>query len=404
MLSPANRGKTFLSYAIACYFIECAKEDWLVNYASASELRYAEDITDVESRLKDTRWKSLYIIDDCHQLPNDADRFLRWVLRNRQGSCYFLFVMRGFSKDELDTAFSLLSKEDGVFPLIPDIPHVKAIIRAYIECIKHKYPTSVHLNPSDDELEQFIQEKVGTNLDRLMRFLTEAWDPDHQDLREASEDRILNSTWRYYRLDDVERRQLLSVLAALGQFDIGVHASFLESRSSAHRIQELMSESHLKVRRKPGLPRFFTLVDAKDSEYVLKTIAIDRRVDPRQYSVELIKEYLRTRPPNTIWVFHMSWRDKQKQIIKRVFEDNQAMTALQESLVGRSFNTQEYVATKLEIIDPQLTYDLLSHPVLKQQTQKARGAPAYRIRHLLTVLHGQNLNAHFLILGRRQII
>lgn len=396
VLSPAKQGKTFMTYAIAFHLKEREKEDWVVEYASAPDIDYDKELTQLKRTTKWRRLKCLYIIEDCHKLPNDAEKFLKWALRAPEGACHLLFTMRGFSEDELSGSFSLLSSKGCVIHLIPGISHIKDIIRSYIDCIRSKYPRSSHLNPSEEELEEFIEDKVGTDLDRLMRFLTEAWDPDQQSLKNVSEDKILRDIWEKFCLDDPRRRELLSTLSALGQFDIGVYAPFLENLPSAEQLQNLINEGLVSLRRSEPLLRFYEMADSKDSKYVLKSIACDQRADYEDYSADIIRKYVTSKPPNTILLFYALWHNQKKELINTIFKDSQAMIALQEQLAGRSPNTKLRVATYLEIISGDLAHSLFSHAGLRAELkEETKGAPAYRIWNILAALGGADSKRRF---------
>lgn len=393
--SPAKQGKTFMTYAIAFHLKEREKEDWIVEYASAPDIEYDKELTRLKRTTKWRRLKCLYIIEDCHKLPNDAEKFLKWALGAGKGACHFLFTMRGFSEDELSGSFSLLSSKGCVIPLIPGISHIKDIIRSYIDCIRSKYLRSSHLNPSEEELEEFIKDKVGTDLDRLMRFLTEAWDPDQQSLKDVSEDKILRDIWDKFCLDDPRRRELLSPLSALGQFDVGVYASFLENLPSGEQLQNLVKEGLIRRRKEPLL-RYYEMADSKDSEYVLTGIACDQRADYEDYSADLIRKYVTSKPPNTILLFWALWHSQKKELINTIFKDSQAMIALQEQLVGLGLSEKLNVATYLEIISGDLAHSLLSHAGLREELkEETKGAPAYRIRKILAALGGADSKRRF---------
>jgi hypothetical protein len=396
VLSPAKQGKTFMTYAIAFHLKESKEEDWVVEYASAPDIEYDKEVTGIEKKHKWRRSvKCLYIIEDCHKLPNDAEKFLKWALRAGKGACHLLFTMRGFSEDELSESVSLLSKKGCVIPLIPGISHIKDIIRSYIDCIRSKYQRSSHLNPSEEELEEFIEDKVGTDLDRLTRFLTEAWDPDQQSLKNVSEDKILRDVWEKFCLDDPKRRELLSLLSALGQFDVNMYAPFLENLPSAEQLQNLVKEGLIKKRKGPVL-RYYEMADSKDSDYVLKGIACDQRVDYEDYSADLIRKYVTSKPPNTILLFLTLWRSQKKELINTIFKDSQAMIALQEELAGRSLNTKLRVATYLEIISGDLAHSLFSHAGLREELkEETKGAPAQTIRNILAALGGADSKRRF---------
>lgn len=395
LVGPANRGKTFLTYAIGYHATENRK--WKVRYAKAPDVSFKDDIEDMKERHTFRRTETLYIIDDCHSLPNDANRFLEWALRAGDGACHFLFIMRSLSYYGLTEPFSILKQRKCAFSLIPSMSFLKSLIAAYIDFLKEQNVNLIQLSYTDEYLERFIREKVGSDIDRLMRFLTQGWNPANQDLGDASETPVLHSIWQNYRLDIVGRRELLSVLSSLQQFDVKVWAPYLENLTYSALIEELVTEGHVKTTMSGSPPlRFMGLAGAKDAEYILKVVAKDQQIDPKQYTYQRIKDYVRSKPPNIIPLINTLFESGEKVAIKEVFGDRDAMKALQEDLRKRSFKSIDRVANKLEIVYGPLSGSLLSHDELCDKLQKgSKGGAIWRIQHALCILHGAESKRKF---------
>jgi hypothetical protein len=390
VVGGVNRGKTFLAYSVG--FDTATKENWVVKYALVTDTDYAEEIREIENFHSYTKSKFLFIVDDCQKDQETFQKFSEWVMRAGAGACHFLFCMRGERTDE--PVFDLIANKQAMFVLDPSEAHIKAIVRAYIRCIEADYPTSKHLRPADIEVEEFIQAKVGTDLDRLIRFL-KAWDPIKQDLKDVSEDRILQHVWSVFGLDSPTRRELLSVASALGQFDIYINAHYLEHEPFNDQIQLLLDERRLLIER-TNLGRAYGLADQKESEYIFRAIVNDLKVNETNYCAQLIIDYLKSSPPNIIWAFNALEQNGRRDLIKKVFKDTQVVQVLARALAGRSLNAIDRIVTRLEIIEPRLTLTLLADADLMDRYRAlTKAGPASRIRHALAGLHGVEAKRNF---------
>jgi hypothetical protein len=400
VLGPPKCGKTFMTYLIAFHWMKDKQERKtpIVEYAFAVDVEFAKERKGIKERQGSPRYKYLYILEDCHKASTEAKKFLKWALVHK-GACYFLFTIREGSEDEIGELFPLLSQKDCVITLIPNTSHIKKIIWSYIDRIKSKYPKSPNLNPSEKELEEFIQVRVGTNLDLLMRFLSIAWNPERQSIKDVGEDEILRYVWKKFGLDDPRRRDILSILSALGQFDMGAYAPFLENTALYDEVRSLEKNGDIFLRTTGPFFRYYEIGDLMDSEYILKAIASSQGVDYELYCAKLMRKYVIAKPPNIIRLVYALWQSRKKALLNEIFRDSLAMTALQEQLATRSFTTKLHVGTILEIVSGDLAHSLLSHEGLKEQLgEEAKGAPAYRIRQILAALGGVKSKREFFAL------
>jgi len=393
MHGPSNRGKTFLAYATGTAMT--AKDGWVTEYALATDVSFAEEIGPIQRRHGYERENFLYILDDCHKRSDDAFKFLEWALTAGDGSCRFLFLTRQvLGNDPIEPIFSELNGKGCIFDVVPTGQLLRDIARKYIESIEHLYPGSEYLSPTDAELQEFIESKVGADLDRLMRFLKQ-WDPGREHLRHVKEEKILVSVWNHFGLNNVHRRNVLASISALGQFDIEVHAPFVEQEFPGETVEALLNEGHLFLSNTSG-GRYVRLVDSKDCEYILKLVAKDLSLDARRLSRELIQRYISSRPLNVAGVFHALFECGDKQLLRQVFQADGPMQGLQAALASRRFSPIDRVLNRLEIAAPDLTTKLLSNnELMKTYESGVRGGPAYRTRHALASLHGVESKKRF---------
>lgn len=390
IVGPANRGKTFLMRSLG---FRMTQESWIVRYLDVQDFRRREAIQEISQAPAELNQPYLFIIEDCHKEVDDAGELLAWAssvaLENRS----VVFTTRGGSIEELGEPYRSLV-DDGNVSLVdyrPTDDFAKNIIRKFCDAIRPMHAQSSFLDPVDEELTDFIQiNRIGSDLERLMRFL-KTWerDCDSEALAAVSEDRVLQLVWNQYRLDDERKREVLSRLSVMGQYEIETEVDFIEEMGLSTELQELRHRDGLVHINLAAAGHKATLTDPEDCEWVLASVGRFRpRFKDDEYISDTVKRYVKWEAWNSHRFIEAIARRRNPRPLSGIESDQSAISALSRTLAKHSYTTLLHVLEPIGWTSPDLARSLVREPALSRTIiEGARGASAYRLRKTLRLLN-----------------
>lgn len=396
VVSPAKRGKTFLVRSVGFRMTENGLE---ARQTNAQYINPNDAIQEISSAAKYNQ-AFVYFIEDCHRDLGRAGELLQWVCSRKWEQSDFLFTIRGSSIEDLLEPYRSLVEDNNISFIVyqPKEIHIKNIIYKFCEAIRSAHINSAFLNPSDEEIKDFIvRNHIGSDLERLTRFM-KTWEQqcDNVSLEGISEEGVLRLVWNQSRLDDVRTRDVLCRLSVLGQYEIDTEVGFLEELGLSKELQQLGRQQGMVYYDVTPAGHKVTLKEQEDSEWILKAVSRFRPKFSRdEYVCDTVKRYIVWGAFNAHRLLGAVALEKNRDPLVEILKDPSALAATKVSLAKQTYTTLLHVLEPINRLVPELGQEL-SGETLVQKTliDNAKGASAYRLRkniRLLTKLMNLNL-------------
>jgi hypothetical protein len=394
---PKKSGKTWLCYALGFYLrrkLQIASRD--IRFITVDDSFDPDEVwEDIVGHKGKGHSDCYYIIEDWHLKRGETTELLEKILRAKDGevNLRFIFTMRKrrVQESELrENPLFLTVGRDCMFhttdPQEKFIEFVEGVIRKFVE-IKH-------LEASQEEME-YVAEKWSKSHDLVwvMQFLRsfeeEKIARPLAKLSEIREKHVFMSVWREdgdIKLCLPRRRNILLPLSALCQFEpLSVWPFFIENLPN---VDNAVLRGEL---RKENIVEFFSwrsceFVSLPESwaDLILSTYsAQDLNFNRKNYTEEISKQYLRTKPPNWVYVFlalHSGRRDHPfaREIFHSLIGDDKSWKVVTENIrnvhivqmmsllqILRRFGEKEKARDFFSQYCEHKSIDEISHEILK---------------------------------------
>lgn len=321
---PKKSGKTWLCYALGFYLrrkLQIASRD--IRFVTVDDSFDSYEVwEDIVGHKGKGHSDCYYFIEDWHLEHGETTELLEKILRAKEEGVNLRFIFtlrkRRVQESELgENPLFLAVGRDCIFHTTD--PQEKFL--EFVEGVVRKFVDIKHLEASEEEI-KLITEKwsKGHDLVWIMHFLRSFEEEKVvrplAKLSEIGEKQVFRSVWREdgdIKLCLPRRRSILLPLSALCQFErLSVWPLFIENLpnvDSAVLREELRKENIVEFFSWGGCE--YVGLPESWADLILSAYSTqDPNFNRENYTGDILKQYLRTKPPNWVFVFLALHRER----------------------------------------------------------------------------------------------
>lgn len=334
LTAPLSSRKTTFVLSLACHL----EEDYSVYYLEVKDAENYEKLFP-SIRFYDKE-NVLFIIDDCHNSPDNIGKFVNEVKLNMK-KAKFLLVSRDIPEDVFEEENHNYFKKLKKVTYIDDLQKVfLGIISKF--CVFNKIKNYEERIGNVDEVVKRCEKNF-----YLLNELLKVWEPEKEFLSEVPIEKIYNSFYeRYMKYGKKgireKRNYLLAALSAIYQFGVLIPTEFLDSEGLGVYGTELQKVFGLMKKKgliyeppaeegryyKVGSHSFFAEMVLRTAERKHELRTLENITKSREYfTVEICRKYLlRIKNPQLLLAIY---KNRELNIGKKLTEDEASISIIQ---------------------------------------------------------------------------
>ena len=336
-------GKTVFAIALAKHFQET--ESYTVFYGDVALAEQGDGRKWYQIIRANDRKGTLYILDNCHLAPKEASEFcFQWDGTPPE---YAQCIM--ISRPESDDTLS--DEIEDYFDRCADETVKIASETIYYDVLEkyaaaYQRENSTHYVALENDKAALLEEQHAHNL-IASRTRLQTWRKIGGRLSEVKQEevyKILEQKYLSYA------RKTLSALCALWQFEIPAHYLFVEEILDPVEVQYLREQRMLFRSNIQGYGDLYeVLLHPEEAREIFEAAIYRQRhfIDANMVNTELISQlraYLKTKPPNYIFVYRQLHRQKQETVLSSLLMDRDLQDcAAEEFKIGNIFDAALYL-------------------------------------------------------------
>ena len=368
-----DSGKSTFALALGDYLFK--NKGYLVFYLSKIRGGSWEDwYAEVKSNANK---KTLFIIDDCHELEEDLVHFIDHV-KGVKGP-KFLFVSRTTVKE-------MFEEKRLPFEIVEVI--IKADSKVFSGIIE-RYCGYWHIENFEEKIVDFheVIKNCGNNLLMLKQSL-DSWDPEKEKLSDVRREKIYDRDYKDYLERD---RDLFLPLAALYQFKIPIPYNFIEREGlPLNKLDELKQKGLISELVIPNQGLYYTLHSALFARLIVDSgeyhgiLSMDC-ITSDEYTLKILERYLQY--DSTLQTFQALYQHGGIRIGKKLIRNETAIEVMRNFFL--TLEDINLISARLGVLKGYNIEERIKEIILQSDTLKHFAEIIYKspFQHSIGLLH-----------------
>ena len=326
---------------------------------------------------KQRKQKTLFIIDDCHELEEDLVHFIAHV-KGVKGP-KFLFVSRKTVKE-------MFAEKRLPFEIVEVI--IKADSKVFSGIIE-RYCSYRRIENFEEKIVDFheVIKNCGNNLLMLKQSL-DSWDPEKEKLSDVRREKIYDMVYKDYLERD---RDLFLPLGALYQFKIPIPYNFIEREGlPLNKLDELKQKGLISESVIPNQGLYYTLHSALFARLIVDSgeyhgILSRNCITSDEYTLKILERYLQY--DSTLQTFQALYQHGGIRIGKKLIRNETAIEVMRDFF--QTLEDINLISARLGVLKGYNIDERIKEIILQSDTLKHFAEIIYQspFQHSIGLLH-----------------